>query len=358
MSTKSDTQRATGETNSKYLILACDGGGMRGYLSSLILQRLDKEFSILGSGNVDLYAGTSTGGLIALGLAHGTEIASIVNLYQTSGAEIFHPLGVQFSCLGLTADASSMEVNELWQVLFNNTAPDKSLLHVLKHFIPGNPVLSTLPSKVMVATFQLGAAGSPGEPWRSLIIDNFEGSPGAACTLYDAALSTSSAPVYFPPYYNPQFGWCSDGGLFANNPAALAVSRAIAQGQSLSDIALLSIGTGTTPASLSPTPKDRLCFGIDRWVSLTASGNTPPFPLLNAMMDGVSDITDYQCGQLLNGSDPDGRYLRINPYLPKAVALDDYSQPTMEMFQQTASDLFASAEWTSVGTWIQKNFKK
>jgi hypothetical protein len=86
-----------------------------------------------------------------------------VKLYQTSGAEIFHPLDIQLSCLGLAADASSMEVKELWQVLFNNTAPDKSLLHVLKYLIPGNPVLSTLPSKVMVATFKLGAAGSPGE---------------------------------------------------------------------------------------------------------------------------------------------------------------------------------------------------
>jgi patatin-like phospholipase/acyl hydrolase len=57
-----------------YLILACDGGGMRGYLSSLLLQQLNKELKIFGTSNqgIDLYAGTSTGGLIALALAQGT----------------------------------------------------------------------------------------------------------------------------------------------------------------------------------------------------------------------------------------------------------------------------------------------
>ena len=69
-----------------------------------------------------------------------------------------------------------------------------------------------------------------------LVIDNFENSPGASTYLYDAALSTSAAPVYFPPYQHPQFGWCSDGGLFANNPAALAIGRVIEAGESLSDI--------------------------------------------------------------------------------------------------------------------------
>jgi len=68
-----------------YLILSCDGGGIRGYLSSLLLQQLDKDLKIFGTnnGNVDFYAGTSTGGLIALALAQGQSIDSIVNLYAT-----------------------------------------------------------------------------------------------------------------------------------------------------------------------------------------------------------------------------------------------------------------------------------
>jgi hypothetical protein len=131
-------------------------------------------------------------GLVGLSLAHGTSIDRIVNLYKTSGPEIFHPLDFQISCFPAATDASSIEVKEIWQVLFNNTARGKSLLRVLEKFIPGNLLLSTLPSKVMVATFQLAAPGSTPPSWGPLIIDNFEGSPGAASTLYDAALSTGA----------------------------------------------------------------------------------------------------------------------------------------------------------------------
>lgn len=355
---------------SKYLILACDGGGMRGYLSSLILQRLNKDCGIFGlaNRNVDLYAGTSTGGLIALGLAQGKTIDDVVNLYQNAGAQIFTPLSVQLTCAGAVAGCSSPAPSnaatggtgsskELFQSLFDNIG-DPSLLSVLIGFIPEDPVLSTLPSKVMVTTFQLADPHATPPAWNALTIDNFTGSPGADTRLFDAALATSAAPVYFPPYFHPQFGWCSDGGLFANNPAALAVSLAIQQGQSLSDIVLLSIGTGKTNANIMPTNRDRLCFGVNRWASLKAQDDTPAFPLLNAMMDGVSDSTDGLCSQLLGGSGPNGRYMRLNPSLPASVAMDDFTPATMQMFEQAATDYFNSPDWTAVVQWAQGMFVK
>src|ERR1700710_245956 len=92
--------KPVGTSGTQYLILACDGGGMRGYLSSLIMQRLSQELNIFGANNsgIDLYAGTSTGGLIALGLAFGKSIDSVVSLYENDGAEIFNPLPPQPLC--------------------------------------------------------------------------------------------------------------------------------------------------------------------------------------------------------------------------------------------------------------------
>ena len=229
---------------------------------------------------------------------------------------------------------------------------------MLKAFVPGNPQLSSLPNKVMVATFQLDGSGTTPGSWSPLVIDNFENSPGASSYLYDAALSTSAAPVYFPPYQHPQFGWCSDGGLFANNPAALAIGRVIEEGESLSDIVMLSIGTGITAASL-PVPEDkRLCFGLRYWAWLSQSGPTPPFPVLNAMMDGVSASSDSLCSSLLGGSSNGGRYMRANPALPYAVALNDYSPATMGMFEDVATKYFASDEWKKIEAWVESTFKK
>ena len=52
-----------------YLILSCDGGGMRGILTALIIKELNDKVPFLD--RVNLFAGTSTGAMIALGLANG-----------------------------------------------------------------------------------------------------------------------------------------------------------------------------------------------------------------------------------------------------------------------------------------------
>ena len=58
----------------KYRILSLDGGGIRGLLSLILLQRLGLNSQLEGwLERADLLAGTSTGGLIALGLAHGVS---------------------------------------------------------------------------------------------------------------------------------------------------------------------------------------------------------------------------------------------------------------------------------------------
>ena len=72
-------------TTSKYLILSCDGGGIRGLIPALLLQQLPSSFL----DNVYLLAGTSTGGIISLALAANVEVSDIVSLYETDGATIF-----------------------------------------------------------------------------------------------------------------------------------------------------------------------------------------------------------------------------------------------------------------------------
>jgi patatin-like phospholipase/acyl hydrolase len=71
-----------------YRILSLDGGGIRGLLSAVILERLER----LAPGwldQVDLIAGTSTGGILALGLAHGVQPAELRKLYFEKGKKIF-----------------------------------------------------------------------------------------------------------------------------------------------------------------------------------------------------------------------------------------------------------------------------
>jgi hypothetical protein len=120
-------------------------------------------------------------------------------------------------------------------------------------------------------------------------------------------MRTSAAPTYFPV-----FRGYVDGGIVANNPSIIAVSKAVAHNPYLSpkNIALLSIGAGQYPRhtnvfdSLSKdtpldipgqvayngvSPLDHADWGIRQWI---------PF-LLDIILDGDSITTDMVMHYLL-----------------------------------------------------------
>jgi patatin-like phospholipase/acyl hydrolase len=70
-----------------YKIFALDGGGIRGVLTAALIKKLDEQTHFLQA--VDLFAGTSTGGLLALAFAAGIDVQAIIYLDQDHGPEIF-----------------------------------------------------------------------------------------------------------------------------------------------------------------------------------------------------------------------------------------------------------------------------
>ncbi len=77
-----------------FRILSIDGGGIRGIFPAAVLADLE---AALGAGNsivghFDLVAGTSTGGILALGLGAGKSASEIRDLYMHRGPEIFPPV--------------------------------------------------------------------------------------------------------------------------------------------------------------------------------------------------------------------------------------------------------------------------
>src|SRR5919202_3127297 len=66
---------------STYRIMTFDGGGIRGALTSALILRLEQQHpGLLAS--VDLFAGTSTGSMIALQLAYGRTAQELVDVYS------------------------------------------------------------------------------------------------------------------------------------------------------------------------------------------------------------------------------------------------------------------------------------
>ena len=72
-----------------FRILSCDGGGIRGVLTAVLLNRLAAAYPALlqdRPGTITMFAGTSTGGIIALGLAAGSLLCRFATSTLRTGS--------------------------------------------------------------------------------------------------------------------------------------------------------------------------------------------------------------------------------------------------------------------------------
>lgn len=106
--------KATGEAeppnfSPPYRVLALDGGGIKGTFSASVLADFEEAVGEPLVNYFDLIAGTSTGGIIALGLGLGLTANEIVNFYETHGPAIFaRPRGTVGGLLGAKYDAEPL----------------------------------------------------------------------------------------------------------------------------------------------------------------------------------------------------------------------------------------------------------
>jgi len=277
----------------RYRILSLDGGGIRGLLTSRLLERIEAASpGFLGS--IDLFAGTSTGAILALALASGRKPARISKLYRDHGAEIFDQ--TLFDALG--------DVDKIVRADYDG-APLKRTLQ--DEF--GNRRLGDLRRKVLVSAFDLDSGEPRGgvRSWKPKFFHNFvEATDDRDQLLVDVAMRSCAAPTYFPVYQG-----FVDGGVVANNPSMCALAQALHKptgGQTPGKVVLLSLGTGANPRYLGA---DDESWGYVQWA--------PHF--LSMMFEGPSGIADFECQQILGA-----RYRRINPVLPEKIGLDAFDK--------------------------------
>lgn len=352
-------------------ILACDGGGIRGYITASVLQKLSAATSGNLLARVGLNAGTSTGSFISLALAAGVSIDTIQTQYQrTNAAPIFTPnpnLGsADLSTPALEAlRAQAGQLGGIWSdllkyfALFTNaTYTNTGVQQVAQRLLGASATLSDL-RPVLINTLQLDNA-APTPAWTPLSIGNAASSAYRGMLAWEAAMCSGAAPIYFPPY-SPQsaaLGFCADGGLFANNPSLAAIASALAQGAALTDLVVLSLDTGTVadsmPASVIAGWGGALDMGPFQWLfpaaQTTGAATTPRFPLLSALMDAASSAVTQQAAMLLGA-----RYFRVTVPMTGAVALDDTSQAAYDTMDASLAAYFASPAFTDATAWLQRN---
>ena len=332
-----------------FRLLSCDGGGIRGYLSSSLIQALDTATSGKFLASIDGYAGTSTGSLIAIALARGIPIGDLVGIYKTEAATIFTKSTA--SCPWLPP--RSLEADELASVAEQLQGPgytgsqytSSGLREVLSRYL-GAATFGDLTGKLLaVNSAQLWDQQSPPQ-WSPTTFNNKKvGRDYSAVQLIDAALASSAAPAYFPLHEVPGLGYFADGGTYANNPVLNGIEVALTSGAaaSLSDIQVLSFGTGLTPQGIPPgaVPKPA-CWGVISWMYPEARLGAPATPLLNLTLDLSSQNLGAISERILGDA-----IVRINPQLSKPVALDEYTKADYAIMDQAIAAAQNSPEWTA-----------
>ncbi|MBV1686401.1 patatin-like phospholipase family protein [Novosphingobium sp. G106] len=209
-----------------YQILALTGGGYRGLYSAAILVALEEEAGRPLHQVFDMIAGTSIGGILGIGLSCGVSACDLFDAFLDNGDAIFPTyyrikgkrvfprirlgaFGARYSSKGLATTIDAVLAKSDKKVLGDALA---TLL------IPSIEVLSD--SHVL---FEHGVGDQ-------------------TVLLRDIALATSAAPTYFPEHAIGDRLFI-DGGLVANAPDIVAMTRALARGHALENIRIVSLGT-------------------------------------------------------------------------------------------------------------------
>ena len=238
-------------------LLAIDGGGIRGVLALEILAKIEAELRA-ASGNADYrlatyfdaVAGTSTGGIIAAGLALGMSVSELLNFYVDSGAAMFQRSGLLHR--------------------FRYKFLDQPLAAKLKDTFGERTLGSADLKTVLMLVMRNAVTDSPwpvsNNPYAYYNRDAAQSRCNLNLPLWQLVRASTAAPTFFPPekivvgdrsflfvdggvtmYNNPAFQlflMMTVGVYWRSAPAGVSPWRADVQ-----DMLIVSVGTGTSPGT-------------------------------------------------------------------------------------------------------------
>lgn len=303
-------------------VLAISGGGLRGILAASIIRKIENQIPFIK--NVDLFAGTSTGSIIAAGLASGKFTPEeIVDLYKVGGPKIFkRSIGDRL-----------MSVFGLYKSKYSS----KGLADFMR-YVFGDLKIADVPKPILIPAMDLGDAK---RGYKAKFFNNFKDSENLNLKLSDVVIASCSGPTYFPAH-TIDFGGGDkrqfvDGGVIVNHPAVSSIASAIdpkGLAVPLEGVRCLAITTGYYPMSAMGW-RER---GIVGWVD-------DIFDLLTEQLSTV----DFQAAKLLTDS-KGSRYKLINPTLTKPLKFDSLESLKLDEL----ASIYSIDEDLK---WIRKNFK-
>lgn len=217
-------------------ILAIDGGGIKGAFPAAFLATLEEVLNRPVGEYFDLIAGTSTGGIIAVGLGLGFSAQELSQFYANLGPQIFKGNRL----LGALKQFRRSKYNQ------------EPLRQALESKFAGKKI-GDAKTRLVIPSMNVDT----GEVYIYKTAHHPHLETDYKKEAIEAVLATTAAPTYFPMHLSPAGIPLIDGGMWANNPAGLAVVEAIGVlGWGREQLRVLSVGCTGSPFDLGDTRRN------------------------------------------------------------------------------------------------------
>ena len=231
----------------RFRILSLDGGGIKGAFTASVVAMLEKGTGKSAAEYFDLITGTSTGGIIAIGLGLGLSAEEIVEFYRKHGPTIFPGTSLVQRTHGV--------IRQFFGPKHSHEVLRDALQQVL-----GDRRFGQSMCRLVIPTYDANA----GRIFLMKTAHHERFRYDYQATAVDVALATAAAPTYFQSATFPEHAGASyvDGGVWANCPALVGLVEAVSfLNVPLDEIDMLSIGTTSEPFSIAKHRRS----GIAKW---------------------------------------------------------------------------------------------
>jgi patatin-like phospholipase/acyl hydrolase len=223
-------------------LLSIDGGGVKGVFPASFLTTLEDSVGGSIADYFDLIVGTSTGGIIALGLGLGLQARDLLAFYENWGPQIFG------------GSRGWRAIRSVFRAKYSSAPLSRAAESVF-----GSRLLGESRKRLVIPSFNV----ETGEVhiWKTAHHPRLE--RDYKCRAAEVALSTAAAPTYFPTYQSSSGTPLVDGGMWANNPLMVGMVEAIGVLSWPRDsLRVLSLGCTTAPLELKWARSGRLAWAF------------------------------------------------------------------------------------------------